>query len=63
MSSLKFIAIILSLVLMIFALAYVATPGRSRLANPPSTTLLTPVIGPTAPAGPYPFRGRGPEAA
>jgi hypothetical protein len=41
-SNLKFIAIILTLALMMFALAYVATPGRSRLAVPASTTSLMP---------------------
>jgi hypothetical protein len=59
--NLKFIAIILSVVSIMFAIAYIVTPGRSRLANPPSTALLT--ITPAAPACPRPFRGRGPEVA
>jgi hypothetical protein len=60
-SNLKFIAIILTVAMMMFALAYITTPGRSRLANPPSTTLLMPVLSPAAAPSARPFRGRGHE--
>jgi hypothetical protein len=62
-SNLKVIAIILSVALVMFAIAYIVTPGRSRLAVPSSTALLTPAISPAAPASPRPFGGRGPEVA
>jgi hypothetical protein len=39
--NLKFVAIIVSLILIMFAVAYVAAPGRSRLAIP-SATAATP---------------------
>ena len=45
-SNLKFVAIIVTLVSMMFALAYLVAPGRSRLAHPPSTTLLMPATDP-----------------
>jgi hypothetical protein len=37
---LKFIAIILSLISIMFAVAYIAAPGRSRLAAPSSEAQL-----------------------
>jgi hypothetical protein len=61
-SNLKFIAVISALILMMFALAYFLIP-RSRLAMPSTSAHLVPVITPAAPAGPCPFRGRGPEVA
>jgi hypothetical protein len=42
MSFLKSVVIILSLISIMLALAYVAVPGRSRLAAPSSTARLLP---------------------
>jgi hypothetical protein len=55
----RLVAFISALILMMIALVYIAVPTRSRLADPPSTALLTPATGPAAPA----LSGRSPEAA